>query len=344
MGRKATFYLLNTLLVLFTAATLIAAIVCRCASGGVLAYGWQWMALLAPILFVLNTFLFIWWLIRRRWWVALMPLAALVVGFGSLALFVRLPHFGTTAEGDLRIATLNVHGFHQNKSRSYSVSRVAAMLRDEQIDVACMQEVLDDAEHPFDSLALSFTNRMPHYVREQAMACFSRYPILGHRYIPFSGSNQACLCVDMQVGKRKVRLISVHLQTSGISSASQRFQRDYNRKIPLDTLHNIMTENASIRAAQVRIVRAVIDTSAMPVLIAGDFNDLPVSQTYRMMNEGFTDAFPAAGHGWGGSYRNLLRIDYILYNDYFEATNSYVWRAEELSDHEPVIAWLRFAR
>lgn len=218
------------------------------------------------------------------------------------------------------------------------------MMRNEQIDVACIQEVFDSVEHSFDRLALSFTDHMPNYVREQAMAFFCLYPILGCTYIPFSDSNQSYLCVDIELGNRKVRLISVHLQASGISSARQRFQRDYNRKKSLDTRQNLLTDNISKRAAQVRIVRVLIDASVMPIIIAGDFIDLSVSQTYRMMGEGFTDSFLAAGHGWGGSYRNLLRFDYILYNDYFEATDSYIRHGEELCDHKPIIAWLRFAR
>lgn len=343
MGRKATLYLFSSLFVLFTAALLVAAVVCHRASLQPLTCGWIVAGLAAPVVFGLNLCLLVWWLVRRRWLVALMPFAALAVGASDMALLLRLPRFGDVPEGDLRVATLNVHGFQQEQTRGLTARSVAAALQQERVDVVFLQEALDDAEHPFAELASRFED-YPYYVRELSMACFSRYPILDHQYVRFPDSNQSYLRVDMQVEGRPVRFVSVHLQSTGLSMARRRFRRDYGRGIPRDTLCRLLEENAAVRQEQIRTVRNVIDSTRMPLVVLGDFNDTPFSPAYRDMSRGLTDAFRTAGRGWGGTYRGLVRIDYILHNNGFEAVDCYVWRDKTLSDHDLVIAEVRFAR
>lgn len=342
MGRKATLYLLSSLLVLFTAALLVAALACHWAPAQPLTCGWIVAGLAAPVVFGLNGCLLVWWLVRRRWLVALLPLAALAVGVPDMALLVRPPRFGSAPEGDLRVATLNVHGFQQEQTRGLTARSVAAVLRQERVDVVCLQEALDDAEHPFAELASRFEG-YPYYVRELSMACFSRYPILDHEYVRFPNSNQSYLRVDVQVEGRLVRFVSVHLQSTGLSMARRRFRRDYGRGIPRDTLCRLLEENALVRKEQIRTVRSVIGHACMPLIVLGDFNDTPLSSAYRDMECGLTDAFRTAGRGWGGTYRGLVRIDHILHNDDFEAVDCYVWREKKLSDHDLVVAELRFA-
>ncbi|MEG1611366.1 MAG: endonuclease/exonuclease/phosphatase family protein [Alistipes sp.] len=344
MGRKATWFLLDKLLILFTIAVLCAAYACRYLPEAPLSGGWLLAGIAVPALFAVNSILLIWWLLRGRWFVALIPVAALVVGASDIANHLQPPAIHAPMECDLRIATLNVHAFQHDFSRGLSARRIASMLRDEQIDIACLQEVVVDADHPFDYIATRFSDYMPYYVRDLSMCCFSRHPILNHEYVRFPNSNQSYLRVDVQIGTRTVRLLSVHLQTSGLASARQRIRRDYQREMPIDTLYRLLTDNAVVRASQVATVRKVIDSSDLPLLVLGDFNDTPASPTYRTMSRGLTNAFRTAGHGWSGSFRDLLTIDYILYNDYFEATDCYVWRNDRLSDHAPVIAGVRFVR
>ena len=74
-----------------------------------------------------------------------------------------------------------------------------------------------------------------------------------------------------------LRIFSVHLQTSGIAQLRRRFQKDYNREAPVDSMLGAVDRNSRIRAAQVREIRAETDASPYPVILAGDFNDTPSS-------------------------------------------------------------------
>ena len=91
-------------------------------------------------------------------------------------------------------------------------------------------------------------------------------------------------------------------------------------------------------------IRAEMDASPYPVILAGDFNDTPSSYTYRTMKGDMTDGFRDSGSGYGGTFRYLggvLRIDYIFYDDAFEGIRYYM-PPEDVSDHKAVVAELRF--
>jgi len=92
------------------------------------------------------------------------------------------------------------------------------------------------------------------------------------------------------------------------------------------------------RALQVNIVSEHIKDSPYPVIVCGDFNDTPVSYTYHQISKNLNDAFSETGSGIGRTYANILpafRIDYILYDDFFDSHN-YIIHTIEISDHYPI--------
>lgn len=151
----------------------------------------------------------------------------------------------------------------------------------------------------------------------------------------------------MKVGDDTVRIFSVHLQTSGISGLRQRFRKDHGRDVPVERVIGELERNSRIRAQQVREIRAVIDSTHYPVIVAGDFNDTPSSYTYP----------PAEG-------RHDRRIPGLSATD--SAARSVIWAAccgstissmttglrawviympqDDVSDHKAVVAELRFRR
>jgi endonuclease/exonuclease/phosphatase family metal-dependent hydrolase len=82
-----------------------------------------------------------------------------------------------------------------------------------------------------------------------------------------------------------------------------------------------LTENNILRAAQVDTLAQMIAVSPYPTIVCGDFNDTPVSYTYRSMARNLRDAFRWAGRGYSHTYRgffDMLRIDYVMCSDEFE--------------------------
>ena len=101
---------------------------------------------------------------------------------------------------------------------------------------------------------------------------------------------------------------------------------------------------AGIRAEQAIKVKAHMNESPYPVIVGGDFNDPPVSFTYKVLKKGLTDTFLQSGQGFGTTWSGavpMLRIDYIFASKSLINT-SYTCVESDFSDHYPVNASFNF--
>ena len=63
--------------------------------------------------------------------------------------------------------------------------------------------------------------------------------------------------------------------------------------------------------------------SPYPIIVCGDFNDTPLSFTYKKIKSNLIDSFTISGSGIGDSYVKIpmLRIDYIMHDNKFKSYN-----------------------
>lgn len=348
MGRKAVFHLLRFLAVVLTALLLAAAVLSWRASFIPPSEGnfWATLALLMPVILLANLAALVIWLVRRAWVVALLPAVALLFNLGYIASMIRLPDVGIDRVYDLRVASLNTHGFQHLGTRAYSAHETALMADRERFDVFCLQEFQDDHVVTADSIASLFSRRMPYFIHGKGVAVLSRFPIVRHASVNFPNTNNGYIWADLDTGGDTVRIISVHLQTSGVSGLRSRFRKAHKRDAPVEELFGEVERNSRRRVEQVGEIRALVDSTRYPVILAGDFNDTPSSYTYRRMKGGLQDGFRKRGSGYGGTFRHmggLLRIDYIFYDDSFRAVRYYM-PEDDVSDHKAVVADLRLER
>ena len=100
---------------------------------------------------------------------------------------------------------------------------------------------------------------------------------------------------------------------------------------------------SKIRVKQAEEVAAHIQQCPYPVIVCGDFNELPLSYPYRIISKGLKDAFLERGKGWGFTYCGKipgLRLDYVLVSPEIEVIDFKIPK-RKLSDHYPVIAYLK---
>lgn len=350
MGKKAVSYLLSTLGVVFTLLLLAAAILSwRASSLSPLMPEWSnfWMAiaLFMPVILLLNAVAMVWWLIRGKWGVMLAPVIAIVLNLNYISAMVQLPDFTKHGgERDIRVMSLNVLGFRQLGSVPVSAHAITYIASREQVDLLCLQEFV--VEHTFnvDSIAALVESRMPYVVHGASLAICSRYPILDHRSVSFPDSGNGYIWADLDIEGKRVRVFSVHLQTSGLASLLHRLRKNPNHDAPIERLVGSLEQNTRIRAKQVDEIRQIIDETPGPVIVAGDFNETPSSYVYRRMKGDMIDGFRASGRGFGGTFRSFggfLRLDYIFYNDAFTSVR-YCMLDEQISDHKAVVADLCF--
>jgi endonuclease/exonuclease/phosphatase family metal-dependent hydrolase len=98
-------------------------------------------------------------------------------------------------------------------------------------------------------------------------------------------------------------------------------------------------KNAFIkRTEQVHILQEHAKKANIPYIIAGDFNDTPISYAVNTLCSDMKNGFREKGSGFGVTYNGdfpNFQIDYILASPQFDFKN-YIIIDKKLSDHYPV--------
>lgn len=310
--------------------------------------------LFLPLL-VLNIGMIICWLMAKRKIVWLHLLVALPALF-FLPAYVQLRSAADTVtplqEGELKILSYNVHLFRLNtKTKTKeTLPAVATFIREEAPAIVCLQEVaLYDTNH----IKQAFSDYP--YVHFQSRKMFgnalfstvtlSRYPIEHKDAIIFSHSGNVCIFTDITIGGQTVRVYNNHLESTRLDLALSfaRLQQEEKRNEEIKQVSTRLRDAFIKRAKQVDMVAEHIAMSPYPTLVCGDFNDLPMSYTYRRMKGDHHDTFIDAGSGIPSTFRSgipAFRIDYIFCDATFETIRSYI-PGVTYSDHYPVVAVVR---
>lgn len=100
-----------------------------------------------------------------------------------------------------------------------------------------------------------------------------------------------------------------------------------------------------IRGPQADNVSKHIASSPYPVLVVGDFNDLPSSYAYTKIRGNMKDAFVERGFGLGWTFSESIlkfRIDHIFYDDAIELIDFKLDNKVRYSDHYPLYCKINY--
>ena len=250
----------------------------------------------------------------------------------------------------VKMLTYNVGLFANGKNlpsnRVAAADSVCAFLRSTGADVICIQEFNYPHTAPL-TIDKYLRKAFPGYHAEyyalsgkyglSGNVTLSRFPIKGKGKIDFEKSTNMALWTDIVFpGSTTMRVYNCHLQSYNISL----------KKVPQDGEAVEETEkqvkrSLGLRPEQVSLILESRKACPYKSLIAGDFNDIPLSYTYSRLSSGLKDSFTVAGKGHGATFTDLyplLRIDYVLYpGDNLKALSHNVIKAT-YSDHYPVSA------
>lgn len=307
-----------------------------------------------PAILLLNFLIAVYWIFAKKRWVYL-PLAAILLNTGYLlSIFQWSPSAPGQTRGkqEILLATYNVGRF--NTGQRNAQLWVAGELRNKEADIVCFQEYYNDSRTNSDSLGrvLGLPYRVVEYLPGSATvgsAIFSRYPIVRSARIPFRVTHNDAIWADIRIGKQIIRVVSCHLQTTNFSRKRKKLDDPAFRNADFSQIDSTfrdisgeLKKNFEIRARQAELVCRLIDTTAYPLIVCGDFNDTPSSFAYRRIKGRLKDAFRECGNGYGYTYRGirrLLRIDYVLYSPDMRCL-SYSSPDWTYSDHKPVLVTL----
>ncbi len=321
--------------------------------------------LLAYLIGALVLFL-VFWAVRKSFWCGL-SLVPLVVFYHSVInIFpVNIPHSFQMKKqpGTIRVMSWNVEQFNilHHKDHPEVKQEMLDLINRYDPDIACFQEVVaSDKKQGINYLpdilkALHFKDYFYSYSLKDdfdryhhfGRIIFSKLPILNKQTVVNNPGdyNATFQYVDVLYAKDTIRVFNIHLQSLKFSKANLNYLD--NNEFSSDS--NI-TESKSIvakikrgflkRSVQAAFIKDEINHSPYPVILCGDFNDVPNSYAYETIGEGLQNAFVEKGSGIARTFSTIsptLRIDNIFADHSFRVTQ-FTRIKKLLSDHFPIFA------
>lgn len=309
-----------------------------------------------PYLLVANILLLLYWTTRWK------KMAWIILSVILLGIPAFMTYYGTnsdkneTKEHDISILSYNIryfdiYGWSQKKNTK---EKLFEYLNKYKGDVICLQEFsANEFMFKKQDIINQLTTYKYNYIYKD-MAFFSRIPLSNCGNIKFDKKyTSSCIYCDLLIAGQKVRLYSIHLESYKMGKQERKFMKEMSDGLKSD---NITTGVKNItsrlidanknRAIQAEQIKTHISKSPYEVILCGDFNDTPLSYTYKNLKSGLKDCFIEKGRGLGNTYIGefpSFRIDYILHTQAFE-TVSYSRENITLSDHYPVAVKLKIKK
>ena len=301
-------------------------------------------------LVIINMLAFSYLLFGWSKWVWL-PIIALMLNYGNIQntignLTSKEPDLSTKS---IKILTLNSHlfGYFQNAETNDVSTSILSDLRSENADVICLQEFLSLNNHTANRVKARLGYEFSYFAKlhdgrkvgEYGMLILSKFPIIDEGFIEFSKyTGNIGAWVDLSIDGVKYKIIGVHMESIGLG-----IQDFENLKQPkLDESKGTirkLCEASGKRFRQVKKLQKMIEKSAFPVMLMGDFNAVPVSYTYSTIARTMNDAYTETQTGFESTFNGDipgLRIDYIFCSS--KLTPRSYKSASVKSDHKMLVA------
>lgn len=318
-------------------------------------------------LLILIAFIFFWLIVKpQRAFISVIAILLALKPLNNILSFHFSTSFSKTKPANaLRIMSWNVAQFNvmEDEKNPGIKSRMLGAINEYEPDIACLQEMVAEdstvTQHGHISeflQQLGFGNYFYAYNRKEdfwghahfGIIIFSKYPIINKQMISFypHDYNSIFQYADIVKGKDTVRVFNIHLQSLRFSKANL----NYIDKPTVEDEDKAIKESKNIiakfkkgflkRQVQAERIRKEINKSPYPVIVAGDFNDVPNSYAYHTIGKDLDDAFVEKGSGLGRTFSGIspvLRIDNIFTGKKLDVLQFNLVK-KKLSDHFPVIA------
>ncbi len=297
-----------------------------------------------PLLIIANGVMLLYWCIMRRWHWALIPLITILccIPYSTTIFKFGSNDDGADAKKGIKIATYNVAMFSRETS-GFIAQDILAEMKKQKVDVVCFQEYNDQSGDRKNSD--SYKDYFPYMAMgESDMVIYSRYPITNFKNLNFEMTNNSAMWAEVKVNDQTIRVYNAHLETTGINRTLHGAAKLINQGMDIESnailraIYGNYTLGMMARAGQANVLAMDMRESEAPIIVCGDFNDVPYSYVYNTMLGDKIDGFKECGNGWMYTFRGgnkKVRIDYIFHDKAFEGI-SYYRRDLTYSDHYPV--------
>lgn len=329
----------------------------------------HWLAgflgLTLPFAIVLNIFFFISYVLSGSW-KSIVSLLVLIIAYPIIGRTFKIKiGSANVVRNESAFSVLSYNVMYLDASQFYTTgekSKSRQIINDLSgidADIKCVQELYNKDGHPVLNSIKKIRVKNPHYIYLESekkrrlnqtgvgLAIFSKYPIINSMEVPFGINNNGFLIADIAMPKGTVRVINVQLKSMGIRVAKALTADENVRKKEARNILSQLKSGFTDRGLQVKQLEEIIQKSPYPIVLAGDFNELPYSFAYGKVRKYLTNSFEEKGSGFGFTYHKLpsfLRIDNVFFDDStFDITDFETFRIMDGSDHYPVKASLVFS-
>ncbi len=316
-----------------------------------------------PVFFLLNLLFIVFWIFFKKRYALISLLAFLACGH-AVRICCPLNMHKETPPESFKLLSYNVMAFANDiKHTQESPNPVLAYLLESDADIICIQEFIEGSnkyqlrkadihkalkDYPYRTYQHIGTNT-------NGLACYSRFPILSQQPIPYESLYNGSAMYQLNINGDTVVIINNHLESNKLTIQDKKIYVDMikdpkKEKVKEGTrlIISKLAQAGAIRAQQAKIISHLSDSLKQigrTFIICGDFNDTPISYTYRKISEGLNDAFVQSGNGMGISYNQkgfYFRIDNILLSKNLEAYHCEVNNSIKDSDHYPILCHIAY--
>lgn len=313
-----------------------------------------------PFLLVINILFVIFWIYKKKLFFFL-SLLAIFLGWNYLGTYIQIPVKTSnknieTIKDPFNFLSFNVRLFdlYNWNENENTPNEIFEFINSNQFDFICFQEFFtkNNGELSENAILKKFNTKYYTHIDytienkdyNYGIATLSRYPIVNRGVINFSNSSNSSIYTDVLINKDTIRIFNNHLQSIRFNKNNYSFITNSKALKEDERLKEIKDISFRLRdafikrASQANILAKHIENSPYPVIVCGDFNDVPVSYTYRTMKKNLDDSFIEAGQGIGTTYMGkfpAFRIDFIFHSKEIKCTDFDIPNVR-LSDHYPV--------
>jgi len=321
----------------------------------------QFIALIFPIIATIQCFFVVFWLCCRTKRNALFSLITILLSLGAYGRAFGHLHFKTESkEESISLLSYNVSIFtDKNKYKE-----IKDFLFEQDPDIICMQEFgfYKNSAISQNVILRDFSQKYPYrhlwYKNQNSnlwwgLATFSKYPIVKKEKIVYDSRYNVSIYSDVKIGDDTIRIINNHLESNKFSLSDMNEYDNLANNISKDKLSKISHKLSNkmrtaflVREKQAEIVAQTIKETTYPLIVCGDFNDVPQSYTYSKISKNLTDMLLEGNLGYNYTYYKhgmFVRIDNILCSGEILPVNSAIL-SKDYSDHKPVTAQFKIKR
>lgn len=318
---------------------------------------------------MLLLFIILWIVLRSKWlWVSVIALLLGIQQIVAVFSFHLSQDFSDhKPPNTLRILQWNVMGWDQGNEKNKIENGMHALrpvmmdvVQAQDADILCFEEFFEPQNSIYFKSNIAIITKMgyPYHFFVPAknyendstsgIVILSKHPIIdtGRFDLDRSKNGDRLIYADVKVKDTIFRVFATHLIAINFAQWDDQQYSQTSGSKDYETLFSKLIRGYTFRYYQAELVQQKIAESPYPVIICGDFNDIPNSSTYFKIKGNLQDPFLKKGY-WTGrtTRRNFIffspRIDYILADRKFKVTQ-YQTIHVPYSDHFPIKTDLRY--